>query len=266
MQCRTWKHKIELTLAVLLISGCGGSSNPPVIIGAGNSAVLALRLDKDAASHPLAQVQSYLVQLSGDGFEPIEATFPGDASTGTINNIPVGKDRSVIVEGLNSQGLVVRRGTLNAIEILSGEGNELEVKLETVPIFTNLHNGSIIANTRLIPEVLSTPGSVVELMAARIDSNGTSTPEVLPDISRGTTDLGTDPVSGLVQISTSRLPPGNYELTVSDVDTQESNTIKVRLLDGDRRHGAPFFSGSAVLQDGLVTRLGGPWSFTKESK
>lgn len=154
----TWACLIQAGL----IQGClgpGGNGGVQLVV---HHARLPATLKNAELLPDVLKVESFRVVISGSDFSPpIEVLFPGDASGGTISGIPVGEDRTIRIEALNSGAQVVRSREVTGISISGGEPTPVQATLLSVPWVTNIANNSIVTNSRLSFEGIAEPGSAV---------------------------------------------------------------------------------------------------------
>lgn len=244
--------KLLALLGLIAIAGCGGGAADGNSRSAGASAIsIKVAGSKGAkAGTQHGRIETYRVKVEGEGIaEPITAEFPGAANDGLIENVPEGSGRVVSVEAINPNGSTIRAGETPGVEVQSGT-NEVEVKMEPVPIFTNLKNGATIDNTRLVMHIFSDPSRVVT-----VDDSSEGVPNPVIDADTNLPQLSLDATSGLGAMAPRLLPPGNHGFVVRDVENGRSSKVNVQLIDGTKRKPAPLFSASS-LQDRLAVRAG----------
>ena len=140
--------------ALALACSCGS----PQPAGDGSLSVV---VSNSKSFDPRAQhgrVERYVVKIEGDGIaDPILAEFSGEASEGVVEGVPAGDRRTVSVTAINPNGATIRAGETPGVSV--GDGmTEVSVDMQAVPIFTNLADGAILDNTRLVFRIFSDPG------------------------------------------------------------------------------------------------------------
>lgn len=245
-----------VTTVALLASSCGvftgdGSftTGPRESTGSLKATVTNSKSFNPNISH--GQITQYKVTISGDDFSPpIEAWFDGTAESGTVDGVPVGENRTIRIDALNINGVVIRSGETTGVTIEPAEVAETEVAMESVPIFANLADDNVVPNTRLIIKVFSDPADPIE-----IEDEFSGSSSVLPDISTGGREISPD-ASGTAKLLPSLLAPGIHKFTAKNIRTELSSSVTVRLTDGTKIKAAPLYSGgsrSAKLGDTLVS-------------
>lgn len=187
------------------------------------------------------RVHSFRVVVSGEDFSPIETVFPGDTKEGTITGIPVGSDRTVLIEALNETGETVRRREVTNVEILGSRPTQVVAALVAVPRLTNVHDGSVVPTTRLVLEGYGEPAGGLEIidhfagasysLSSASDTGGLVTPSLSV---------------GFFSFRPSLLSPGLHSFEIRDSQTGESSSVTVTLVSSGRRPGVWIGSAGAV--------------------
>lgn len=270
---------LKLFIVLLLLmsgAGCGELSgeNGGILLVVKNARGPAALVNEESAFSALTsdealpsslQVTSFRVIVSGPDFSPpIERFFPGDATEGTISGIPVGEDRTVLIEALNQDGRPVRRREVHHVEIQGGMETPVATSLVAVPWFTSLSDGSVVTTTRLTLEGYGEPGSGLEI----VDHFGESSFSIsaLPDTdgSLTTSPFVTPSLSvGFFSLKPPLLPPGVHRFELRDPQTGESNIVTVTLVAPGRRPGTWVVS-AGLLQSRQKTTLGMTEPFERE--
>nr|HPM41964.1 hypothetical protein [bacterium] len=115
------------------------------------------------------------------------------------------------------------------------------VEMEAVPIFTNVADGAVVDNTRMVFRVFSDPKNPVIVEEMR---RGESLP--LVDASTSASEVALDAVTGQGSISPVLMEPGSRRFAVRDLVTGRRSEAGVLLLDGTKRRPAPLFSAATV--------------------
>lgn len=220
------KHMKVLLLACLLTCGAACKSHETVqmtlvIENARGPAGLSLE-----SLPPIQQVTRFLVTVSGEDLtEPV--IIPLDAnSTGTsLEDIPDGGSRTILVEALNSEGMVVRRREVTGITIDKEQTEPIVVSLNTVPLFTNLRNGNRVIVSRLQILGVGEPGNSLE-----IDDDYEGTIDILLDVSAGTSVINPSMSAGDFTLVPPELALGWHTFTLRDLDNGEQSQIRFRLV------------------------------------
>ncbi|GEM_PF-2123831 len=266
MRCKKNRpvHVAVLLLLALAITHCGGGASTSSSISstaanadvASDSGALLLVVKQLAAStDPLLQVATYRVHIDGPGMEPVEQEFAGDTHNAVIENVAVGADRHVEVTALNSATQAVRIGDQSAVTVSAGDVTNVTLTLDTIPIFVNLHDGDVVPNTRLRPEIVAAPATHVKIQS---EQSGQSTP--LVDASLNVEAPLTDATTGHLQLQPRLLAPGAYDLRVADANSGRASQVHVTVIDGAHARGANFVSGGAQRATAGVSNVGGAWA------
>jgi len=228
-------------VAVLLmpILSCGSGNSRQ---GVSSGGVIKLNIKSDeiySGEMDIGKPASYHVEIAnGDSDAPIVGEFSGDAKEGVIKGVPIGVGKIITVSAKNGKGQIIRNGIAKGIKILSGI-NDVDVDIKSVPIFTNISDGSVVDNTRLVFRIFSEPNHDVSIEDV---SNGNA---ALPDISTGRSDVQSDISTWMASLSPPLPPAGKHTFRVKDLSNGEYSEVSVKLLDGTRMRPAPLMSASA---------------------
>lgn len=240
----TWNLKNLIAfLGLLSIAGCGGGD----VDMKGTHGALAVKVTNAKSFNPKVEhgrIERYVVRIEGDGItEPIVAEFPGSATEGVVEGVPVGGNRTVSVEAKNPNSVVIRAGEEPGVSVGDGE-TSVEVALEAVPIFTNLTDGAAIDNTRLVFRLFSDPGRPLMIEDS---TGGGGSP--LADASTNLPQVNLDQATGLGQLAPGLIAPGERGFVVRDLITGRGSSVSIRLLDGTERKAAPFVAAGMISVD-----------------
>jgi hypothetical protein len=199
--------------------------------GSGDVGTVSLNVRYAQSFDPNAvhgDVVEYRVTVSSTGLaEPIFKVFPAGTPSATFDGFAGGTELAVLVEYVNEDGLVVRRGRAESVIIRSGTDTPADVTVNNVPIFTNVRDGATVASDRFVPRVFA-PGISFE-----IEDGFDGAINVLPDVTSGEVsfsiaDGGTVPV---MAVRIPKLPSGAHGLTVRDPLTGESSYVSIRVVE-----------------------------------
>lgn len=258
-----WRIVVAAVLGLNLV-GCG-EGGPIVSLQhgcpGGECGKVKLSVSGSKSFNPAidhGRIEAYRISIEGPGIEgKLIAVFPGDAEEGLIEGVPAGEGRAVRVNAINPNAVSIREGEAEDVTIGGGAVAEVDITMESVPIFTNIADGSIVENTRLIFRVFSDPSQaiVVEDMSA-------SKAELLVNAPTASEGVSFDADTGLGTLAPTVLPPGKHTFTVRNAVTGRSSSASVRLLDGSMRKAASLVSTSDVALSGIMSRMrvGDPWS------
>jgi len=110
-------------IAVLFIStmifSCGSSEN-----SLQTGSVIAFQLKwpvaKSVGSAPVG-VSTVRMSVAGPGMSTISKDFAASAGTGSIDNVPVGNDRSITFQGLDTGSTIIYQSTLTNVTLVQGQ-------------------------------------------------------------------------------------------------------------------------------------------------
>jgi len=195
-------------------------------------------------------IEQYKVTITAEDIEtPIVAFFEGTAISGTVENIPVGGRRVVKVEAFNPNNKMIRAGETEEVDVIGGETAEVEVDMESVPVFANLNDGNIVPNTRFIARVFSDPKDAVT-----IDDEFEGMGQLLMDVNSNADELTPDAATCEARFAPALLSSGEHKLTAKNVRTGRSSAVTVRLIDGTKIRPALFYNGGVAA----TAKIGGP--------
>lgn len=249
---------IVIFLMVAAAAACGSENGSKSRIGGGASAldigsakVVVSRSRSADARKSYGVIKKYTVAVSGDGVsEPITKEFNGDAESGVVDGIPAGTNRVVSVEAVNMGDKLIRMGGRADVTIVAGEVTEVEIEMSAVPIFTNLADGNIVASTRLRFEVFADSDDPLEIH----EISGAS-PHVLMDIATGLSEIFPDKVTGLGIMTPQPISAGDYRFRVASKKSGYFSEVSIKIVDGEKIHPAPMYSGGEVWTRGEYVGL-----------
>lgn len=234
------KLGLFLCISLMMTTSCSNSDT-----GGGGIALTVKN-----AKHPAAisidnlpevlQVKSFHVVVSGEGFEPIESSFSADSSYGVVSGIPVGDDRTIMIEALNNSGQAIRRRTLKGLTVVAGNPTPVVATLVSLPVITNFQDGSLVTQTHLIFKGYGEPAGSVEVS----DSNQSSF--ILTDMSTSSTLISPSLSDGSFSFTPSLLPIGTHTFTFHDPESGEFTQLTLTLVKPGSRPGFGLSSAGAV--------------------
>jgi len=234
---------VILLFAILMIASCGGnsgSSNSSTYSSNNTGTIKAIVTGSKSFNPNIShgKIVKYKITITGEGIEaPVVAEIDGTADSGTVEGVPSGDERTVRVEAINPNELSIRDGEVSGVHVSSGETEDVEITLESVPVFANIKSGASIPNTRFIVRVFSDPKDPVMVE----DEFGGSI-AAMTDVSTSGIEISPNVVTGIASISPALLSVGEHSLTAKNYRTNRSSNVIVRIIDGTKQKGAPFFS------------------------
>lgn len=243
---------------LLFYPACFNSGGEGVLVMAVKNATRPASLSAELILPEPLRVKTFRVVVTGEGMSAIEAVFSGDSRGGTISGIPVGDDRKVLIEALNSAGIVIRRRKLSGIKIGKGNPTPVVATLLSVPFVTSPSDGNLVTQTRLIFKGYGEPGGSIEVVdisesdSAVLSDLGTSLESVSPSLSDG----------GFV-FRPPALAVGPHTFVVRDPGTGEESQVTVTLVRPGRLPGVTISaaglknntSGHTLGTNGLVAEV-----------
>lgn len=229
---------IWILISLILFVSCGQSMSD----SARDKASVAVTINnsrsvRSDATKTYAQIVKYIVSVkTPDSENPVVSEFQGDAASGVVENVPIGEDNKVYVDAINGDGQAIRQGEKFDVDIGAGE-NSVAVELEAVPIFTNVKNGSVVENSRLIFKIFSDANHPLALQ------DESSVMEPLVDLNTDKSELYCDASTGLGLFRPGVSDSGKHKFFVQDLVTGRASSVELVLIDGIKRRPAPFVSG-----------------------
>jgi hypothetical protein len=239
----SYQINIILILCIMFVfSGCG--NNAKVGNGAGK---LALAIKNTVDFDPdieHSKIDHFIVTIEGDGVaHEIKQKFGYDTGAVTFEGFEVGKSISVTVEAVNDNGYAILRGKADEVYINPGNTNVSTIEIKAVPVFANVyHNATVYAN-RFIPKVYAPTGIEFE-----VSSLFKATETVLEDVISGEINfsINKNDTEAVKAIYIQPLNAGTQQLTVRDIDTDESTTITINTLNNGLVKALPTTAGAYV--------------------
>jgi hypothetical protein len=232
------RHMKRYLILILLImaSGCGVQSKAN-----SGEGTLSLSVKNSKSFNPNIEhglIVNYQILITGPGIKTsITTTFDGTATSGKVDGIPAGENREVIVTAINPNQMTIRQGEASGVKIIGGQTTDIDITLESVPIFTNLTDGNTLDNTRLIFKIFAdSPSSVIVEKKAEQEFS----PLINPATSLA--EIKLDVNTGLGQLVPALQPVGAHTFQTRDLNTNRSSQVTITLTDGTKRRPAPLYS------------------------
>lgn len=249
MKNSSWNHKTPI-LIVFVLLGCNGGGDGGIILTVRNGRKPAA-LANGATLPDVLVANAFRVVISGADFAPpIEVSFPGDATGGTISGIPIGDDRTVLIEALNTEGQVIRKRELQGISIAGGAATSVQATLLSIPWVTNITDGSVVPLNRLVFKGYGEPAGGVEVIDHFAEVSAS-----LSDITTAQETISPSLSDGSFSFRPKTLSPGRHTFEFRDPQSKESSKLTVTLVTAHRVPGTFVeFGGAVSLQS--TTNLG----------
>jgi hypothetical protein len=211
-------------LALFFVSACTKHENIELTLVIENALAPA---GLSAESLPnIQRVSRFVVTVTGEDLEePVVINLDSDTTGTSLEDLPEGTSRTLLVEALNAEGIVVRRRQIDGVTIDKDNTEPIVVSLNTVPLFTNIRNGNRVIVDRLLMLGVGEPGGSLEIN----DEYGGSTAALI-DIAVGDSVITPSIDMGDFSFLPSVLSQGMHTFTLSDLDTGESSKVTVRLV------------------------------------
>ena len=201
------------------------------------------------------KVASFHVKITGPTFDPIEADFPASAKEGVIHGVPQGVNRIAEVTALNSRGHSIRRAIVDGINVIKKQKTNVVADLQTIPMITNLVDGSLVTQTRLVFKGYGEPENVVKVLDS-FQGNIITVP-VLPLALSSNKEARYIPryslEDGSFSITPPLLPLGQHTFMIQDPISREKSEITITLVPPGRTPGMGFSAAGRILELGGYT-------------
>lgn len=251
-----------LAMLVLGLVSCSNNSNEQRTFSSKN---LALRVTESRSFNPNilhGEIRFYRLMVTAPDLEnALTQEFAGAAESGKMLGIPSGTDRTIVVEAVNPNGLVIRRGKKEGVVILPNQFSSVEIVMESVPIFANVANKSAVSENRLGLQIFAEPGTFLEVLEA--DASGTKKKwTVVKDSVTGKALVNVESGDGLSYFWPPQIPNGVHQFMVRDQDTRESSEVTLTLSEKTTRPGLGINNGGQVWSTGkemVISGMGQPY-------
>lgn len=251
MKQPTSKILILLTLSYLALSGCSSSGAPSGADAessfdiSNNNFVLTLQnsqsFDTDLS---YGVIDYYQIQILGEDLHQEFSQKIGDyTGEAQVLGIPVGTDRTLIVEAFNLNGQVIRRGAREGVNIIPGEITYVELSLNSVPIFVTPEDRSILSSSRLVFKIFAEPDSQLKIFQNEISSETT-----IKDRVTDSSFVNTQATQGLYEFSPQITELGSHTFILQDQSSHESSEIILTVNNKTLRPGIGIYSAASVNQ------------------
>lgn len=233
-------------LLVLSLLGCGSSSSPSrVSTGAISAKLVWGQKTGQSANKRVASVPSNVVTVriivTGPDMPGIQKDFPASAGQGVIDGVPVGSDRVVTVQGLDSGGALSYTGASSSVSVTAGQTTDVGTitMLPVAPTFSNaVLNGAWIISPQTAGQSLGRAYIVFDGKGGISDLSGfnTATPP-------GTYQVQTD---------------GSFTLTVNYIPGHDPQTIASGKLASPTGGTLSIIQGKLAGETGRIIKVSNP--------
>lgn len=233
-------------LALIVLAACSGFGEGDVGIEGRNLAITALNSRSFNPDIVHGRIDYYQIKVTAPDLKiPFVARFGGSVDAAKMPGIPTGVDRTIAIEAINPNGLVIRRGAKEGVSVIPGEYSHIEIVMHSVPIFTNVADKSAVCNTNMDFRVFGEPGSKLEILEKM---GGDMKAVIEPTTGRAL--VNTAPEEGMFEHTPGELKLGVHSFMVRDVDSEESSEVTLTLYQATVRPGIALVSGGRVVRQG----------------
>lgn len=220
------KRLLIIVFLIFVLNGCGSNKNGSNV--SGNQGYLYLQFSENQSFNPdidHGQIDKFKVSITGDSLaNPIVNYFPYDTEKAEFDGFEDGSSINVMVEAINYNEYVVRRGYSEEIQIQAGTDNPATVSINNVPIFANVKSGGTVKLNRFVPKIFA-PGEIqFEIIDTFNGEDEKLEDQVSGDVSFSINSSDEDSVK---PVYISFLSTGTHQLKVRDIDTGETTTITI---------------------------------------
>lgn len=243
------KHSLWRLVPMLVVTliGCNQGGDGGITLKVHNGRKPAA-LVKSATLPDALIANSFRIVISGPDFAPpIEVSLAGDATGGTISGIPIGTNRTVLIEALNAEGRVIRKRELKGISIEGGAATSVQATLLSIPWVTNIADGSVVPLNRLVFKGYGEPAGGVEVIDHFAEVSAS-----LSDITTAESTVSPSLSDGSFFFRPETLSPGKHTFEFRDPQSQESSKLTVTLVTAHRVPGTFVEFGGAVSPQATV--------------
>lgn len=240
------KAKLFLVVSIIaLMAGCSSGDGEKAFSGKN----LAITVSGSRSFNPNiihGRIDYYLITITAQDLNiPFTQRFGGDSESATMLGIPTGTGRTILIEAYNPNGLVIRRGQREGIDIIPNQISHVEIAMHSVPIFTNIADKSAISGRRLIFEIFGEPGSRLEIQYGEGEAA-----KVCVDTKTDKALVNTTDEEGLFTFLPEEFEEGIHTFSVSDLDSREASDVTISLFDSTVRPGIAINSGGYLKRHG----------------
>lgn len=223
----------KLCLALILVNlmSCHSSKEAP-----DNQGYLKLSFIENQSFNPdieQGQIDKFKITISGEDLpSTIVNYFPYDTDNAHFDGLTAGSSVDVMVEAINYNGYVVRRGYSPTINIGAGTTQTAQISINNVPIFANVKDGASVDINRFVPKIFAPGGLEFELVDDINNQEISLQDEISGDVTFSISDADTDATQ---PIFIPFLSPGTHQLKVRDVNTGESTIISINAREASTK-------------------------------
>ena len=214
-QLKIYSSVLLALLTVAALAGCRelepgedagtGTIIAEVVVAPPPTALGETELTRPSATNFITSVSSFRATVTGPGMTTLTATFAGSTTSGQVDAVPAGANRTLKIEGLNAASTVVLTGQVSGLTVTSG----VVTNAGTVTLTLVGPRGTV---TGTVADSISAPLQGVTVSVASDSSVSTTTDS-----------------SG--QFTLSDVPTGSQTLNFS-LSGYDANTAPVTVVDG----------------------------------
>ncbi len=237
---------IIILFSFAFLIACSGSGGGGARVNGKNLSLTVSGSRSFNPNIPSGQISYYQMTLTAaDLATPFVAKFDGSAESAQMLGVPTGTDRTLLIEAINPNGLVIRRGKKEGVSIVGGQSTAVDIVMNSVPIFTNISNNSKVAGNRLQFDIFGEPNSKLQVSEVTADGNTS-----ISDSVNDSAWVDTSNVQGAFSVDPAAFSYGLHTFEVCDEETHESSQVEMMLYQPDVRPGITINSGGRVSQQG----------------
>lgn len=239
------KNNLFLMAGFLFLASCSdGGSSGGVSFHNKNLALAVTGSQSFNSDIRYGRIAYYKISISADDMQSAQVEkFEGDSDSAEMLGVPVGADRTILVEAYNPDDVVIRRGQQESVDIIPGLAVQVNIVMKSVPIFTNIADRSAVSTNKLSFNIFGEPGSKLEVF--EVTKKGD---KKVKDENTQIAAVDTSSANGLFTMNPVDFDWGIHTFSVRDTTTGEESEVTLTLLESGTRPGI-MVSGGGSLYD-----------------